>query len=607
MQRLAEVLRISRGEGRVASRLLLLMFVAWFGFAIGGNSVEGLLFTQVGPKTLPYLFVALGVTTAGVMLGMNRVLAQPRPQRLLLLTLPGMVAAVLAMRGLLALDETWVYPTTWLALMVLWTAAGIVTWGIAGALHDSRQVKRLFPLYSSGVILGGAVGGVVTGPLARWLAVENLMFIWAGALAVSFGLARSALRVAGAPLTSPRAHSRPAGIVHVHGRKRFRTVRRPPLIVWMSVSIALFAMLYFSLTLVFAREATERFREADSLAGFFGMFMGATSGTALLVSLLGANRLSARFGVAALILVMPMIYLGGFAVLVASTAFLPLLGFRFVQMVWMGGVWAGAWQALYNVLPPEHRDGTRAFVDGVALQAGVVSAGVVLILADSVLEPGVVSVTWLVIAGVATATAMQLRRAYVKAVVDALRVGNPDVFLVEEEPFGGYRRGDATALSVVTRAATDPDAAVRRVAVEILAEMRHSDGEVFLRALADKDPTVRCAGLRGIRRLGSDVVTNGPGAKLVSGLLGDGDAAVRLAAVEVLSEMNGRAAAALSPLLKDPDPRVRARASGRLLGRDPAQSKHLGPWRARRTRSGARRRSGSGGASTMGLPPRHPL
>ena len=568
MQRLTQVLRISQGESRVASRLLLLMFVAWFGFAIGGNSVEGLLFTQVGPETLPYLFVALGVTTAGVMLGMNKVLARPRPQRLLLLTLPGMVAAVLAMRGLLALDETWVYPTTWLALMVLWTGAGIVTWGIAGALHDARQVKRLFPLYSSGVILGGAVGGVVTGPLARWLAVENLMFIWAGALAVSFGLARSALRVAGTPVASPRAHSRPAGIVPAPGRKGIRSVRRPPLIVWMSVSIALFAMLYFSLTLVFAREATERFRDADSLAGFFGMFMGATSGTALLVSLLGANRLSARVGVAALILVMPMIYLGGFAVLVASTAFLPLLGFRFVQMVWMGGVWAGAWQALYNVLPPEHRDGTRAFVDGVALQAGVVSAGVVLILADSVLEPGVVSVTWLVIAGVATATAMQLRRAYVKAVVDALRVGNPDVFLVEEKPFGGYRR-DATALSVVTRAATDPDPAVRRVAVEILAEMRHSDGEVFLRALADKDPTVRCAGLRGIRRLGSDVVTNGPGAKLVSGLLGDGDAAVRLAAVEVLSEMNGRAAAALSPLLKDPDPRVRARASGRLLGRDP--------------------------------------
>jgi HEAT repeat protein len=298
------------------------------------------------------------------------------------------------------------------------------------------------------------------------------------------------------------------------------------------------------------------------------MFMGATSGTALLVSLLGANRLAARVGVAALILVMPMIYLGGFAVLVSSTAFLPLLGFRFVQMVWMGGVWAGAWQSLYNVLPPEHRDGTRAFVEGVALQVGVVIAGVVLILADRVLEPGVASVTWLVIAGAATATAMQLRRAYAKAVVEALRVGNPDVFLVEEEPFGGFRR-DATAMSVVTRAATDPDPAVRRVAVEILTEIPHSNGEVFLRALSDKDPTVRAAGLRGIRRLGPHIVTDGPGAKLVTGLLGDEDAAVRLAAVEALSEMNGSVAAAFSPLLRDPDPRVRARASGRLLGRDP--------------------------------------
>ena len=589
----------------MASRLLLLMIVAWSGFAVGGNAVEGLLFTHVGPETLPYLFVVLGITTAGVMLGMNRLLARPRPQRLLLLTLPSMIAAVLGMRGLLALDQTWVYPTTWLAFMVLWTGAGIVTWGIAGSLHDSRQAKRLFPLYSSGVILGGAFGGVVTGPLARWLAVENLMFIWAGALAVSFGLARSALRVAGAPVTSPRAHFHLTGIVYAPRRKGIRSVRRPPLIVWMSVSIALFAMLYFSLTLVFAREATERFRDADSLAGFFGMFMGATSGTALLVSLLVANRLSARVGIAALILVMPVIYLGGFVVLVASKAFLPLLGFRFVQMVWMGGVWAGAWQALYNVLPPEHRDGTRAFVEGVALQAGVVIAGVVLILADRVLEPGVVSVTWLVIAGAATATAMQLRRAYVRAVIEALRVGNPDVFLVEEEPFGGFRR-DATAMSVVTGAATDPDPGVRRVAVEILAETRHSNGEVFVRALSDEDSTVRSAGLRGIRRLGSHVLTDGSGAKLVIGLLGDDDAAVRLAAVEVVSEMNGSAAAAFSPLLRDPDPRVRARASGRLLGRDPGAVEALSAmarsddaeWRAEAIREWGRVDSGISAATS---------
>ena len=59
----------------------------------------------------------------------------------------------------------------------------VVTWGIAGAVHDTRQAKRLFPLYASGVILGAALGGLATAPLARWAGAENLLLIWAAALA----------------------------------------------------------------------------------------------------------------------------------------------------------------------------------------------------------------------------------------------------------------------------------------------------------------------------------------------------------------------------------------------------------------------------------------
>src|SRR5881392_391258 len=116
MGRLGRVLRIRPGEGRVASRLLGMMFLAWSGFAVGGNAVEGLLFARFGPDALPYLFVALGVTTAAVMLGMNALLARPRPHRLLLFMLPGMAGAVLGMRALLLLHARWLYPVMWLAM-----------------------------------------------------------------------------------------------------------------------------------------------------------------------------------------------------------------------------------------------------------------------------------------------------------------------------------------------------------------------------------------------------------------------------------------------------------------------------------------------------------
>jgi HEAT repeat protein len=564
--RVERLLNVFPNERRLASRLLALMVSVWAGFAIGGNGIEGLLFARVGPNTLPYLYVALGLATAGVMLGMNVVLARPRPQRTLLLMIPGSALVVVALRVLLELRQAWVYPIAWLAMMVLWTGANVVTWGIAGAVHETRQAKRLFPVYASGIILGSALGGLATAPLARWFGAENLLVVWAAALATAFWIARSALREAGAAAAPNRSRHGNGGI-GARFTVGIQAVRASSLLTLMAVSIALFAVLYFSLALLFARGATARFPDADGLAGFLGLFMGATSGTALLTSLFAANRLSRRFGMGPMILALCLIYLGGFAVLVETRAFLPLVGFRFVQMVWMNGVWASAWQALYNVVPPDRREATRAFVDGAAFQGGVVLAGLVLILADRIRQPGVVVVFGLVLAGVAALVAFRLRRAYAEGVMAALRAGNPDVFLVEHEPLGGVGR-DGEALSIAKHAASDPDPGVRRIAVTILGEVGGAQAQPALeRALADTDAAVRAAALRGLARPDGRSTPAGSALASITELLRDDDASVRLAAVETVAGTAGpRAEPALRPLLADTDARVRAAAAGRLLG-----------------------------------------
>jgi HEAT repeat protein len=560
MRRLGRTLRVNPGEERIAFRVLGMMVLAWAGFSIGGNAVEGLLFARFGPNALPYLFVTLGVATAAVMLGMNGLLARPRPQRLLLLFLPGMAVVILALRAVLLVHARWLYPGLWLVMMVLWTGLGVVTWGIAGAVHDTRQAKRLFPLYGAGLILGTAAGGVATAPLAAWLGAENLLLLWAAAVAASFPLARSALRAGGAAGLG-RGRSRAArGGPSVWARVAdgARSVRASPLLRWMSASLAVFAVLYFTLSLMFARAATARFPDANRLAGFLGLFMGISSGTALLVSLFVSNRLYARFGLATMVLALPVIYGVGFGVLALGTGFVPVAAFRFVQMLWVNGVWAGAWQAQYNVVPPERRDRTRAFVDGVALQAGVATAGVLLILAQTVLPASALPYIGLGAAVLGVAAAWQARRVYAGAVVDALRAGNPEVFPAEE-PFGGALRDRAT-LDAARAASADPDPAVRRVAMEMLAARPGEETlPVVLPGLRDHDPMVRAAAVRG--------AAAGGALPEVAALLGDPEADVRLAALDALD------AAGLPPehreavraALRDPDAEVRARAAAVLL------------------------------------------
>jgi HEAT repeat protein len=578
------------GEGVLVFRLLALMVVAWSGFAIGGNAVEGLLLARVGAGVLPYLFVVLGVATAAVMLGVSARMGRARlaargrwsfsgnisrpldalvrvrgPQRSLLLALLGMALAVLALRVLLDLGASWLLGPAWLAMMVLWTGAIIVTWGIAAAVHDTRQARRLFPLYASGVILGTALGGFATAPLTRWLDVADLLYVWAAALMVSFLLARSALLLRPAlPPPTRRAQRRSARSRTAEG---FLVVRRSRLLTRMSVCVALFAVLYFTLTLLFARAVTARFPDPSEVAGFLGLFMGATSGTALLVSVFAASRVAARFGVAATVVALPLIYAAGFALLVGYSTFYSLLGFRFVQMIWMHGVWVSGWQALYNVVPAERRDSARTFVEGVAYQGGVTCSGLLLVLADRVLDARTVSAIALIVAVAAVVIASRLRDAYADAVAEALRSGNPDVFFAEDRPFAGIGR-DSGALAIAARAADDPHPGVRRFSIEILSQVETGEARPALTAaLTDEDATVRAAALRGLAHL-PPAEASLPNDTSVANLLRDSDADVRLAALEVVRRQHGAGGRdGLIPLLEDADPRVRARASALLLGR----------------------------------------
>jgi HEAT repeat protein len=549
-RRLQAVLRIRPGEGRTVLLLLTMMVVGMTGAAVGANGVESLFFSRYGPHFLPYLYLALGPLTFAVMMGMSALVSGEAHRFLTRLPI-ALAAVLLAARGLLLLDLRWFYPVLWLVMMVLWTSQVMGSWGLAGAVSDTRQAKRLFPLYGAGLVSGGVLGGLSTGPLAGWIHANNLLLVWAGALTLAAMIARVAVRS-----VSPvrRTRRRPRAASSRGAARGFRDLWGLPLMRWMSVSLVLFAVLYFTLSLLFAQAATGRYPSTDELAGFLGLFMAASNGTALLVSLALANRLFARFGVPAMVLVLAAIYLAGYLTLAVGATFAALVGFRFVQMVWVNGVWATGWQALFNVVPAERRARTRLLMDGGPLQAGIVLAGLVLILADRVLSRGQLYVVGAVAAALAVVSTWRARRAYGGALMQALRFGNPDVFRPEQEPFGGFHH-DADARAAVLGAASDSDPTLRRVSMEILAGLTDPDSAgALVPALRDPDPTVRAAAVRGVVRGGGV----DPPDSLVP-LLADSDPTVRAwAAGGLLPEAGARRV--LAEMRRDARPKWRMEA-----------------------------------------------
>jgi HEAT repeat protein len=571
MNRIAEAFKVRPGEERMAALLVGLMLFTSAGGSIGGNGIEALFFSRFGVKFLPYMYVALGLITFITSLAITALLGRVARERLYIV-LPLVLGLILVGEwALVALKLNWFYPVMWLGMNVMGSLQGLLTWGLAGAACDTRQAKRLFPLFGAGGILGAVIGGLGTRPLVNWLRAENLLLVWAVALFIAFGLGIAL--VGRAPAQRATRRQRPSLIVEM--QQGYQFVRRSALMRWMSVAAILFSVLFFSLALPFSKAATAQFPNEDALAGFLGLFQGLSTGAAFLASLFLANRLFARLGILNSILIFCAIYLVGFGALAAfGGVFSVLVAFRFIQQLWLMGISNTAYQAVLNVIPPERRDQTRAFIDGVPGQAGTVIAGLILVIGEQALQPQQLYFIGLAAAIIISIVIWKASRAYGGALVDALRAGQPQLFFSEEEPFGGFRR-DATAVAATVAGITNPDPTVRHVSAEILGHLSAPEAtRALVGALDDSEPNVRAAALRAL------ACAQASAALLdVAAHLRDPDSDVRCEAVQTVRQLAGYPGgviAHLRPLLTDDEPSIRAHAAAAILNFGPdAEARNL--------------------------------
>ena len=142
------------------------------------------------------------------------------------------------------------------------------------------------------------------------------------------------------------------------------------------------------------------------------------------MSLVLANRVYARFGVAGAALLLPIVYLGGFGLWLVAFSISTAAIFRFAQQVTQRGVSNAAWSAFYNVVPRERRAQVLAFNDGVPGQVGTILSGLLLLAAGSLFARD--QVFWLgaLTALLCTLVVAGIRRRYGASVLDSLRAGS---------------------------------------------------------------------------------------------------------------------------------------------------------------------------------------
>ncbi|MEO8228562.1 MAG: HEAT repeat domain-containing protein [Chloroflexota bacterium] len=497
MTGLTRLLSVRPAEAALVGQLAALFAIVEAARGVGEIGVDTLVLGQLGPGALPYLYVALGLTSLVATLALGAAVGRLPRGRLfvaLLLVLAGVLAVE---RVALSAGSAAVIPVVWLTAYVAGALVGTLLWAIAGWVLDARQAKRLFPLCASAAILGGFVGMIGAGPLARLAGVDNLVLVQAALLAGAAWLTR---RVSRSGRTRPSRRTTTSLAAEL--RIGFDYVRQSRLMRLIAFAYVLFAILLFSVTYPFLSAMTEAFPAEADLATALGLLSAATTAVSFLTAIALANRLNARFGIATVALVLPIVYLAGFGAWLVRFNLVTAVGFRFVQQVTQRGVSNAIWSAFYNVVPAERRAQVLAFMDGVPGQLGITIAGLLLLAASDLLTQTATFVIGAVAALAAAWIVGQIRRAYTDSLLRTLREGLAEQLLEGGPGLIGLAR-DPKVVSVLRAGLSEPNPGVRRLSAELLGRLGANDAAAELFALVDDpDPAVRAAAVRASAALG---------------------------------------------------------------------------------------------------------
>jgi len=426
-------------------------------------------------------------------------------------------------------------------------------WTSTADYFDTTASKRIVPLLTIGASIGGVVGGLIAVALTGIAGAASLVAGWALFLfgaASMIRIGRSRLRSWG-PIGLEEADE--PSVESIRGAVRY--VRASKL-----GSALLVSAIGMILALVVARYMwldafSRRFPDPADLAAFIGLFLAVTNAIEIAIEMLVTPWLIRRIGVPSTNLIHPTLTLLSFAGLayqynIVSGIFARMNG-EMLENALANPIRA----LLCNAIPLRFRGRVRAFIEGIAVYAGMsIGGGILWALGNP--EP-----YWLAVAGGAAsliylAANMLVRREYLRTLVDELRAGRIDMESLGDE-IGKWEASRLADLweKLIRREGERPSKSLLKL-IKTLADQGII--EPLCREATHPSVDVRCSCITALASTGSRDVT-----PTLQSSLDDPEARVRIAAIGGLVRLGGKdlLEPRIQRLLSDPDPVVRAEAA----------------------------------------------
>jgi len=317
-------------------------------------------------------------------------------------------------------DHTWIARTyyVWVSVFNLFVVAAF--WSLMADVFSRQQAGRLFGFIWAGASAGGLIGPAIDRLLAVRIGATNLLPISAGLLfagllammrVIRWQRRQAAVASAGG---SEGPAARAEGGVGGGVLAAFAQVGRSPYLV--GIAIFVLFMTWVSTFLYLEQQAfvAKAFSSADQRARFFATIDFWVQAASLTLQFLLFARLFKWFGMRALLVSVPLLMVGGYALFALTPTFMVLVWVYAVRRVADYAITRPCRDSLFTVVSREEKYQAKSLIDTFAYRGGDALSGSLYKALTGGLGAGPAAIGWLgaAVSAVWAVLALALGRAF---------------------------------------------------------------------------------------------------------------------------------------------------------------------------------------------------
>ncbi|TMG51103.1 MAG: MFS transporter [Chloroflexi bacterium] len=435
---LRDAFPLRRGEWGLGLFLYALLTLMVASDWIGKLGADSLFVKRWGVNYVPVMYIVTPIAMLAVSAMIFFFVDRVRRRTLLLWYVAGVTVLSVAIQGGVwvqgQFDYGWiVQPISYVFAHGVKETIYILFWVYAGNLYDAGQSKRLFPFFAGSVLVGKILGGAIGAGIAPLIHAENFI----GAQAVGFMVCFVALVVyRGLPEGhgSRLAEERSKGIAaslkdSVDG---YRAVASDRMLRTFGVGVFFWYFLmqfgnFLYLVGLDQSTAGTGTGSEDLFSQLYASVYTSSSLVALFIQSVFTGALLRRFGIARVLFVLPLWFLGSYAAATFNFNIITAIAIQLSERIVIPAIHRPASELVYSQVVAAIRPRARAFLSGGVNAFGNFAAAIALLAGLQLHDNQLLLAVATGLSGVYLYNAAHMMRLFGRRILENLSSIEPDV------------------------------------------------------------------------------------------------------------------------------------------------------------------------------------